>query len=79
MAMSDIYRFHVEGHLDHTWSAWLGDIRIHHQHDGTTMFTQVIADQSALYGVLFKLENTGVSLIAVQRVAADEIRRSNEA
>ena len=66
--MSDRYRFHVEGHLDDTWSDWLGDILIQHQHDGTTMFTQVIPDQSALYGVLFKLANTGVSLIAVQRI-----------
>ena len=69
--MSDIYRFHVEGHLDHTWSVWLGEVPIWHQQDGTTMFTQVLPDQSALYGVLFKLSNTGVSLIAVQRITEE--------
>jgi uncharacterized protein (TIGR02246 family) len=70
--MSDIYRFHVEGHLDRTWAVWLGDVSIQHQHDGTTLFSQVIPDQSALYGVLFKLSNTGVSLIAVQRMTSQE-------
>jgi uncharacterized protein (TIGR02246 family) len=68
--MNDIYRFHVEGHLDHTWSSWLGDVPIQHQPDGTTTFTQAISDQAALYGMLFKLENTGVPLIAVQRVTS---------
>lgn len=71
-AMSDIYRFHVEGHLDHTWSAWLGEAPIQHQSDGTTLFTQAIRDQSALYGVLLKLSNIGVALIAVQRTTLQE-------
>jgi uncharacterized protein (TIGR02246 family) len=68
--MSEIYRFHVEGHLDHTWSIWLGDVLIQHQPDGTTVFTKTIPDQAALYGVLFKLENTGVALIAVERTTS---------
>jgi uncharacterized protein (TIGR02246 family) len=71
-AMNDTYQFHVEGHLDATWSVWLGDVPIQHQHDGTTLFTQAVPDQSALYGVLFKLSNTGVSLIALQRIPLQE-------
>jgi hypothetical protein len=67
--MSHIYQFHVEGHLDQTWSAWLGDVLVQQQHDGTTLLTQTIPDQSALYGVLFKLNNIGLSLIAVQRIS----------
>jgi uncharacterized protein (TIGR02246 family) len=70
--MSDTYRFHVEGHLDHTWSVWLGDVLMQHQHDGTTTFTEALPDQSALYGVLFKLVSTGVSLVAVQRLTLPE-------
>ena len=69
--MSDRYQFHIEGHLDHTWSVWLGDALVQQQHDGTTLFTQVLRDQSALYGVLLKLSNSGVSLIAVQRMNDD--------
>jgi uncharacterized protein (TIGR02246 family) len=78
-AMSDIYRFHVEGHLDHTWLAWLGDVIIQRHHDGTTMFTQALPDQSALYGVLFKLSNTGVSLIEVQRMTKETTMTHNRA
>ena len=70
--MSDRYQFHIESHLDHSWSAWLGDVPLQHQHDGTTLFTQALPDQSALYGLLFKLLNTGVSLIAIQRVTLQE-------
>ncbi len=70
--MSDRYQFHIEGHLDHTWSAWLGDVIIEQQADGTTLFTQALPDQSALYGVLVKLSNVGVSLIAVQRMTDQE-------
>ena len=66
--MSERYQFHIEGHLDRTWSAWLGDAIVCQQPDGTTLFTQVLSDQSALYGVLLKLSNMGVSLIAVQRI-----------
>ena len=73
--MSDIYQFHVKGHLDQSWSAWLGDVAIHPQDDGTTLFTHMIPDQSALYGVLFKLANTGVALIALQRITNDEALR----
>jgi uncharacterized protein (TIGR02246 family) len=70
--MGDIYRFQVEGHLDHTWLAWLGDASLQHYHDGTTQFTQALRDQSALYGLLFRLLNTGVSLLAVQRMTLQE-------
>jgi uncharacterized protein (TIGR02246 family) len=70
--MSNIYRFQVEGHLDHSWSVWLGDVPLLHQHDGTTLFTQALPDQSALYGLLFKLLNTGVALIAMQRMTLQE-------
>lgn len=71
-AMSDRYQFLIEGHLDDTWSAWLGDVPLQHQPDGTTLFTQALRDQSALYGLLFKLLNTGVSLIAMQRMTLQE-------
>ena len=77
--MSDIYQFHVQGHLDQSWSLWLGDVSIQRQDDGTTLFTHVIPDQSALYGVLFKLANTGVALIAVQRISdADSLKLAEQ-
>jgi hypothetical protein len=71
-AMNDQYQFHIEGHLDHTWSVWLGGVLMQPQPDGTTLFTQVLADQSALYGLLLKLSNVGVSLIAVQRMTDEK-------
>ena len=71
-SMSDHYQFQVEGHLDHAWASWLGDVPIQHQQDGTTLFTQVLPDQSALYGLLLRLLNTGVSLVAVQRMTLQE-------
>lgn len=66
--MNTMYQFHVEGHLDQSWSSWLSDPHIQHQDDGTTTFVQAIPDQAALYGVLLRLSNSGVSLIGAQRM-----------
>lgn len=70
--MGYLYQFHVEGHLDQTWSAWLGTAPMRHRSDGTTTFIHAIADRAALCGVLLRLCNTGVGLIAARRVTGSE-------
>jgi hypothetical protein len=65
----EIYCIRVEGHLDDEWSAWLGDMSIERAQDGTTTLTGPVADQSALHGLLLKVHNMGLPLIACQRVS----------
>ena len=60
-----VYAFDVQGHLDAHWAEWLGDLRIRHNPDGTSTLVGPIVDQAELHGVLAKLRDLGVALIAV--------------
>jgi hypothetical protein len=59
---------HVKGQLDKEWSEWLEGMAITHDTHGDTTLNGVIADQSALYGLLSKLRELGLELITVNSV-----------
>jgi hypothetical protein len=64
-APSPVYVFRVQGHLDGHWTEWLGDLTVTHHDDGTSTLAGPITDQAALHGVLARLRDLGVALIAV--------------
>jgi hypothetical protein len=66
--MADIYRIHIRGHLDPHWSDWLGGFAMHSLEDGTTLLTGPIVDQAALHGVLARIRDLGLPLLAVDRL-----------
>ena len=70
--MATIYQIRVAGHLDPTWSAWFDGLSIIHQPNGETLLFGPIVDQAALHGVLRKVSDLGLTLIAVTRVAAPD-------
>ncbi len=53
------YAIRVDGHLDDHWSAWLGEVDMTRDEDGTTTVTVSIADQAQLHGVLADLRDIG--------------------
>ena len=59
------YRLRVHGHLDQHWAPWFGQLTLAHDNDGTTTLTGVVADQAQLHGLLTKIRDIGVPLIAV--------------
>lgn len=59
------YRLRVDGHLDHHWSPWFGDLTLSHEDDGTTTLTGAVADQAELHGLLTKIRDLGVTLISL--------------
>ena len=63
-----LYQIQVEGHLDLAWKNHLEVEKIDHMPDGTTRLIGQMADQAALYGLLFKLRDLGVALIALERI-----------
>ena len=65
--MATIYQIRVAGHLDPTWSAWFDGLSIIHQPNGETLLVGPIVDQAALHGVLRKVSDLGLTLIAVTR------------
>jgi len=56
---------HVEGHLDKQWVEWLDGFSVTHIGDGETILTGLVKDQSAMYGLIAKLRDMGVTLISV--------------
>jgi hypothetical protein len=63
----------VEGCLDERWSEWLDGLTIAHteggpdRSGGETVLTGSLVDQAALYGLIGKLRDLGLSLLSVQR------------
>jgi hypothetical protein len=70
--MPAVYQITVKGHLDSQWSAWFDNMLITNEANGEAVLCGPLADQSALYGVLAKVRNLGLALLAVTTVAADE-------
>jgi len=64
----------VKGHIDEHWSSWFEDLAIAFA-DNETILTGEVADQAALYGVLARLRDLGLSLLSVNSV---EVKPSDE-
>jgi hypothetical protein len=59
------YDIRIRGHLDQHWAGQLGVPELVHDDDGTTVLRGVTADQAALHGLLQRLRDLGVTLVAV--------------
>ena len=62
------YQIRVQGHLRPEWAEWFDDMTLVHEANGTTTMSGPIADQAALHGLLIKVRDLGLELIAVQPV-----------
>lgn len=65
------YEIIVDGKLDESWMDWLGCIQLHYE-QGQSVFMVDIRDQAALYGVLVKILNLGLSLTGLTRMKPPE-------
>ena len=61
------YYITVMGHLDSTWSEWFDGLTITNQENGTTVLAGRLVDQTALHGVLNKVRDLGLPLVALRR------------
>lgn len=59
------YEIRLQGHLGTQWNGWFQDLQITRSDDGETQLTGTIVDQAALYGLLRKVRDLGMPLIAV--------------
>ena len=60
-----LYEIVISGYIQETW---FEDLTISKQPDVTTKLRGNLVDQSALYGVLRKINDLGVDLISVNRI-----------
>jgi len=64
------YHIRLKGHLDNHWSDWFEGMTISNQANGETVLAGPLADQAALHGVLNRIRDLGLPLIAVCYVPA---------
>ena len=62
-----MYEIRVAGHLSVNWSARFEGLSMRHEPEGETVLFGLL-DQSALHGVLMKIRDLGLNLIAVNRM-----------
>ncbi len=61
------YRIQVQGWVDDRWADWLGGLALAREGEGdsaTTILTGLVADQSALMGLLQQLCNLGFPVLS---------------
>ena len=73
--MSTYYIITVRGHLDQGWSAWFDGLSISNGANGEGVLAGLIPDQAALFGLLAKIRDLGLPLIALQPQPGDDAGR----
>ena len=67
-----IYQIRIKGLLGPQWTDWFGGLTITQEEDGDTLLTGPVVDQAVLYGLLKKLRDTGLMLIAVNQITSKQ-------
>jgi hypothetical protein len=66
------YEILVQGVLDARWSAWFDGLHLSSDPSGeTTTIAGPVTDQAALHGLLAKVHDLGLPLLAVRRIKPD--------
>src|SRR2546422_8010580 len=64
----EVYQIVVKGHLDSEWSDWFDGLTITMVDNGETILSGPVVDQTALHGVLIKIRDLGLPLLALTRI-----------
>ena len=70
-----IYEIRVQERLDQRWSTWFDGLTISYEGDNITVLRGSLVDEAALHGVLIKVRDLALPLVAVSRVP--EIEKSD--
>jgi hypothetical protein len=67
-----IYQVRLKGHLGKEWGDWFGNLTITLDENGETILSGPALDQAALYGLLKKIRDLGITLISVNPIETDQ-------
>lgn len=68
---AQIYEIRLKGHLEARWAPWFEGLSITLDADGSTLLRGPMADQAALHGLLKRVRDAGLPLLAVNAVDPD--------
>jgi hypothetical protein len=66
------YEIRIGGHLAPRWAAWFDGMSLTDEADGTTVIRAPDIDQAALHGLLQRVRDVGLALVAVNQVEPGE-------
>lgn len=67
-----VYEIRVVGHLSPQWMDWFEGLTVSLEEDGNTLLIGPVADQAALYGLLRKIRDLGMTLVSVNQALFDD-------
>jgi hypothetical protein len=72
--MASRYEIRVRGHLPQHWSEGLEELTIIHNPNGETVLSGSLRDQAALFGVVMKVRDLGLTLLSVNPIEGEPSR-----
>ncbi len=71
------YEIRIKGHLGPQWEAWFKGIPLQQADNGETILKADITDQAELFGLLRKVRDLGMPLIAVNPIEPGDAADGN--
>ena len=68
------YEIRLKGHLEARWTTWFDGLSLTQESDGTTVIRGSVIDQAALHGLLSKVRELGLPLIAVTQLDSKQMK-----
>jgi hypothetical protein len=68
-----IFQIRIQGHLGQQWAGWFDGLTVALEEDGNTLLSGPVIDQSALHGILKKIRDLGMPLLAVSQIEPQHV------
>ncbi len=72
------YEIRVQGHLAEQWAVCFGPFTIQNQDNGECLISGPVPDQAALHGILARVRDLGLTLVALERLEENDGGRKPE-
>jgi hypothetical protein len=63
-----VYQIRIQGHLDEAWIDWFSPLAAVNDENGEATLTGAIRDQAELHGLLDRVFDLNLTLLAVNRI-----------
>jgi hypothetical protein len=71
VAKTLLYQIRLQEQLDAQWAEWFAPLMLHTEANGNTILSGRLRDQGELYGVLAKVRDLNLTLLAVTCTSAE--------